>query len=84
MALQALTVYRSGKKWDSKTNHSTAVTWGASDDAIKVAIPSVCKTDVGTHGLVNSLVIVDSGEPNNPYHLYCNQTAAEVAALDDS
>ena len=79
--LVALTVYRSGKKFGQRSNHSTAQTWGAGTNAIQVAIPSVCKTDAGTHGLVNSLVIVESGEVGNPYHLYCSQTATEVAAL---
>ena len=81
MALVSVTVYRSGKKFSSRSNHSTAQTWAVDDEEISVAIPSVCKTDAGTHGGVNSLVIVKSGLVGNPYHLYCAETTTEVAAL---
>ena len=81
MTLVALNVYRQGKKFGSMSNHSTAAAWTVDDSEIKAAIPSVCKTDSGTHGLVNSLVVVDSGIVGNPYHLYCAETTAAIAAL---
>ena len=81
MALHALEVYRSKLKFGQGKNYVTPVCWVV-PSKVK-AIPSVCKTDAGSHGLVNSLVITNSATPNNPYYLYCTNTTAEIAALDD-
>ena len=81
MALIALEVYRSMNQYNRVSNYVTPVCWVVPTDQIKAAIPSVCKTDLGPHGLVNSLVVTEGGTPGNSYNLYCSQTTAEIAAL---
>lgn len=79
MALVPVTVIRSRKRgFNAKTHDS--VTFAISTEK-SLAIPSVCKTDAGSNGLVNSHVVTEIG--TDMYDLYCTETATEIAALDD-
>jgi hypothetical protein len=47
------------------------------------AVPSICKKDGVSDGLVNSKVTIDVGQGANVLFLWCTETAAAVEALDD-
>ena len=79
MSLVAVTVRRAKKKGFNAKNESSA-TYALGSENVLMAIPSLCKTDAGTDGLVNSHVIAKiDGET---WDLWVSQTATEIAALD--
>jgi len=78
------TVYRRKMLFDSRgTNFPSGQTEAHATETIRSIVPSVCKTDRGTHGLVMSKVTINT-ETGEPLHLYCNESVATLAALDDA
>jgi len=51
------------------------------DSSRILAVPSVCKKNGTSDGLVNSKVILDVSGNGNQKHLWCTQTVVEIAAL---
>jgi hypothetical protein len=82
MSLQQLTVRRAkthfgrGKNYDSESQ-TYAV------ERIISAVPSICKKDGVSDGLVNAKVTIDTGQGANVLYLWVTETAAAVEALDD-
>jgi hypothetical protein len=79
MALVSLTARKvrygtakSGKLYDS-------VAFGVDDENIVLVVPSICKKDGVSDGLVNSKVTVFDGDDR--MQLWCTQTVTEVVAL---
>lgn len=82
MSLQPLTVRRSREKFGRATNFSSeSQTYDVS--RIISAVPSVCKKDGISDGLVNSKVTLDQGDGANVLYLWCTETVAAIEQLDD-
>lgn len=80
MALVALNVRRKRQLIGRQgTNYSTTTEFAVDDSAIKLAVPSICKKDGVSDGLVNSKVSVTLG--NQIVDLWVTETVTEILAL---
>jgi hypothetical protein len=81
MSLQPLTVRRKHEYGRSGKNYASETQTYATERIIS-AVPSICKKEGVSDGLVNSEVLIDDGHGNTK--LWCTETAAEIEALDDA
>lgn len=79
MAIVTVTMRRKREENGRGINYSTSTAIALDDSAIKLVIPSVCKREGVSDGLVNSEVQVVIG--NRLIHLWCTETVAAIAAL---
>lgn len=84
MSVEALTVRRARYQFESRGRNYSSESQGYATERIVSAIPSVCKKDGASDGLVNSHVIIDTGSTKGYLNLWCTETATEVIALDDA
>jgi len=80
MTLVSLTVRRERTKLGRGTNHASVVRV-VDDTRIIQAIPSVCKKDGISDGLVNSVVEVDNENGPDILYLWVTQDVTAIAAL---
>lgn len=80
MALVSLTVRRARTKLGNGTNFAS-VARAVNDSRIIQAVPSICKKDGTSDGLVNSVVEVDNGNGTDILYLWCTETVSAIAAL---
>jgi len=80
MSLELLTVRRKKNSLRSKNYASESQAYEIS--RIIYAIPSVCKKDGISDGLVNAEVCIDGGAGNNIV-LWVTETVATIEAFDD-
>jgi hypothetical protein len=81
MSLHPLTVRRRHEYGRAGKNYASESQTYASERII-YAIPSLCKKEGVTDGLVNSQVRID--DMHGGTELWVTQTVAEIAALDDA
>lgn len=79
MALVPLNAIRIRKQNCRGKNYSSATAVAVDDSTIALAIPSICKTETGVHGLVNSMVTLNiMGEIT---YMWCIDTVATIYGL---
>jgi hypothetical protein len=79
MAQIVLTMRRYREENGRGINYATSTAITAEDSAVKLSIPSVCKKEGVSDGLVNSHVQLEIG--GKRIHLWCTETVAAIANL---
>lgn len=79
MALVALTVRRERPAVIGSGKNLASVEYAVDDSTIKLGVPSVCKKDGKSDGLVNSKVTIVAGDEKT--YLWCTETVTEILAL---
>lgn len=79
MTLVSLTVRRERRGTAKSAKNYDSVAFGVDDENIVLVVPSVCKKDGYSDGLVNSKVTVFDGDDR--MQLWCTETVAQVVAL---
>jgi hypothetical protein len=81
MTLVSLTIRRKREKLTGSAKNFSSEAQVYNDTRIISAVPSICKKDGTSDGLVNSLVTIDQNEGSNTILLWCTETVSAVAAL---
>lgn len=82
MSLQTLTVRRVREHLKRGRNYSSE---GQAYDTTRMisVVPSVCKKDGASDGLVNAKVTIDIGQGANVLYVWTTETAAAIEDLDN-
>lgn len=81
MSLVSLTVRGSKRKFDRSIKNFSSEAQGYDDTRIISVVPSLCKKDGVTDGLVVSRVQIDDGNGENQLSLWVTQDVATIVAL---
>ena len=79
MSLVALTVRRDRPSPIGTAKNKASVEYAVDDSVIKQAVPSLCKKDGVSDGLVNSKVTILIG--NSKSYLWVTETVTDIIAL---
>jgi hypothetical protein len=79
MALVSLTVRGERTQFGTSLKRKASEVQAIDDSCIKRAVPSVCKNEAYTDGLVNSKVTADAGD--GVVYLFVTETVSAISAL---